>query len=127
MQNQPRARDDFDIRTGFIAGPGKKLIVADYEQLEMFILAHFSKDKGMITNIRAGKDIHTSNVELVWGEPYDEVTTAKKNKNDHSDRAKYLRILRTYIKVIGFGPQAAEAEVKLSSQRGSLKEIELPW
>jgi DNA polymerase-1 len=127
IQNQPRARDDFDIRTGFIAGPRKKLVVADYEQLEMFILAHFSKDSGMIANIKAGKDIHTSNVELVWGEPYDDVTAAKKNKNDHSDRAKYLRVLRTYIKVIGFGPQAAEAELKLSSQRGSLKEISLPW
>lgn len=119
LQNQPRPRDDFDIRTGFVASPGKKLIVDDYEQLEMFLLAHFSKDKGMIRNIIAGKDIHTSNVELVWGEPYADVAAAKKNKDDHSERAKHLRMLRLYIKVVGFGGRDESGRTKTCSKRGS--------
>lgn len=117
LQNQPRPRDDFDIRTSFIAGPGKKLIVSDYDQLEMFLLAHFSKDQGMISNILAGKDIHTSNVELVWGEPYADVAAAKKNKDDHSSRAKYLRELRNFVKVIGFGQHSGRTQT--CSKRGN--------
>lgn len=123
LQNQPRPRDDFDIRTSFIAGPGKKLIVADYDQLEMFILAHFSKDKGMIANIIAGKDIHTSNVELVWGEPYEDVAAAKKNKDDHSPRAKRLRELRNFVKVVGFGLNYGKAANSLARELGFIEVI----
>lgn len=118
-QNQPRARKDFDIRTAFIPPPGKKLIVSDYDQLEMFLLAHFSRDEGMIANILAGKDIHTSNVELVWGEPYDDVAAAKKDKSDQSDRAWYLRQLRDYVKVIGFGRRDESCRTQTCSKRGN--------
>lgn len=126
-QNVPRPRKNFDIRKSFIASPGKKLIVADYDQLEMFLLANFSNDKGMLRNIHMGRDIHTANVELVWGEPYDDVARAKKDKKWTGTRPDHLRDLRNQVKVVGFGQQTVEAELKLSSQRGSLKEISLPW
>ena len=119
LQNQPRPRKNFDIRKAFIAPPGKKLIVADYDQLEMFILAHFSKDKGLIRNIRNGRDIHTGNVELVWGEPYDDVNRAKKDKEWQDERADYLRELRNYVKVIGFGERKPRRS-KTHSKRGNL-------
>lgn len=118
LQNQPRPSKNFNIRKAFIAPPGKKLIVADYDQLEMFILAHFSKDKGLIKNIHDGKDIHTGNVELVWGEPYEDVARAKKDKEWQDERADYLRELRNYVKVIGFGERKSRRS-KTHSKRGN--------
>lgn len=124
LQNQPRPRKDFDIRKAFIAPKGKKIIVCDYDQLEMFILAHFSRDKGLIGNIKAGRDIHTSNVELVWGEPYDDVAAAKKNKDDDSDRAWYLRDLRNKVKVVGFGLNYGKAANSLARELGFFEKQE---
>ena len=118
LQNIPRPRKAFDIRKAFIPPPGKKLIVCDYDQLEMYILGHYSQDKGLLNNIRIGRDIHTGNVELVWGEPYDEVAAAKKNKEDKSERADYLRKLRNDVKVVGFG-QPNLGRSKTHSKRGN--------
>jgi len=123
LQNQPRPRKDFDIRTAFIAPPGKKLLVADYDQLEMFLLAHFSRDQGMIQNILDGRDIHTANVELVWGEPYDEVARAKKDKNWQDERADYLRELRNFVKVIGFGMNYGKAANSIARELGFVDEF----
>jgi hypothetical protein len=58
-------------------------------------------------------------VELVWGEPYADVAAAKKNKDDHSERAKHLRMLRLYIKVVGFGGRDESGRTKTCSKRGS--------
>lgn len=123
LQNQPRPNKTFDIRKAFVASPRHKLIVCDYDQLEMFILAHYSKDEGMIKNIIAGKDIHTSNVELVWGEPYADVAAAKKNKDDDSDRAWYLRDLRNKVKIIGFGLNYGKAANSLARETGILAKV----
>jgi len=115
LQNVPVTSSfGFEIRNAFIASPGHKLIVNDYDQVEMFLLAHFSNDEGMLRNIWMGRDIHTSNVELVWNEPYDDVAAAKKNKHDTSSRAEYLRKLRRRIKTIGFGLNYGKAARKLS-------------
>lgn len=124
LQNIPRFRKDFDIRSAFIAPPGMKIIVSDYDQLEMFILADLSKDKGLINNILAGRDIHTGNVELVWGEPYDDVAAAKENKDDKSDRACYLRDLRNKIKVICFGLNYGKHSNSLARELGFFDRIE---
>jgi DNA polymerase-1 len=121
LQNLPRERADYDIRTAFIPTPGNKMIVADYDQLEMYILGHMSQDKGLINQAIMGRDIHTANVELVWGEPYDDVAAAKKNKSDKSERAQRLRELRQFVKVIGFGQEIGRS--KTCSKRGNLSGV----
>jgi len=120
LQNQTRSGSAlFDIRKAFIATPGYKLIVADYDQLEMYVLGHFSGAEGLIEAAKSGRDIHTANVELVYLEPYDEVAAAKKTPGDQrTPRQKYLKALRDAIKNIGFGQH--QAEEKPSSQRGNL-------
>jgi DNA polymerase I-like protein with 3'-5' exonuclease and polymerase domains len=106
-QNFPRPDgDEWGIRRAFVSPPGCKLIVSDYEQLEMRIMAHMSGDKAMIKAIREGKDLHSFTVSrMIPGVTYEEVVAAKKVK-DHSkltDRQKWLLRLRQDMKAVGFG------------------------
>lgn len=108
-QNFPRAdTDEWGIRKAFVAPPGHKLIIADYEQLEMRIMAHMSRDKAMIGAIKEGKDLHSFTVSrMVPGVTYEEVIAAKKQKEEDksklTDRQKWLLLQRQDNKAIGFG------------------------
>lgn len=103
-QNFPRADgDEFGIRSAFVAPSGYKLIVADYEQLEMRIMAHMSRDKAMIRAILDGMDLHSFTVSrMVPGVTYEEVVAAKKAENP-TDHQMWLKGLRQDSKAIGFG------------------------
>jgi len=113
LQNIPAAREDqFKIREAFIASKGKKLIVADYAQLEMRLMAHFSGDEKMIKAIIDGIDLHCFTVSEMYGIPYEEVIGAvkheKKFKNGDtteplSQREEELLIYRQAAKATGFG------------------------
>lgn len=78
LQNIPRAsEDDFKIREAFVPGSQMCFIVADYEQLEMRLMAHFSRDQKMINAIKNGMDLHCLTVSEMYGTPYDTVIAAK--------------------------------------------------
>lgn len=106
-ENMPRPdNDNFGIRKAFVARPGYVLIVSDYEQLEMRILAHFSKDKYMISAIRDGKDIHCFTVSRMHdGITYEEAAEAVAacKAGNPTSRQKELKQLRQDDKPIGFG------------------------
>ncbi|KAL9316627.1 hypothetical protein ACSQ67_017628 [Phaseolus vulgaris] len=60
LQNQPALeKDRYKIRQAFIASPGNSLIVADYGQLELRILAHLADCKSMLEAFKAGGDFHS--------------------------------------------------------------------
>jgi len=60
LQNQPALEKDiYKIRKAFVAKPGCKLIVADYGQLELRVLAHLSNCTSMIEAFEAGGDFHS--------------------------------------------------------------------
>lgn len=60
LQNQPAGdKDKYQIRKAFVAEKGNKLIVADYGQLELRILAHMTKCTKMIEAFRLGGDFHS--------------------------------------------------------------------
>lgn len=57
LQNQPNNKK-FPIRKAFIASPGKKLLIADYSQIELRVMAHVSKDPRFMAAFLNGEDIH---------------------------------------------------------------------
>lgn len=121
LQNIPRPDEDkFKIRAAFCAALGYVLVVADYDQLEMKLMAHFSQDPQMIGAIRDGKDLHCYTVALMYGENYDEVYEAKeqkeRDKKGLTDRQKFLLLLRQAAKNTGFGLIYGIGPKKLSEQ-----------
>jgi DNA polymerase-1 len=56
-----------EIRAAFIAAPGRVLLSADYSQIELRLMAHFSDDPLLLNAYRTGQDIHTLTASEVFG------------------------------------------------------------
>jgi DNA polymerase-1 len=70
LQNIPiRTELGRQIRAAFIPRPGWRLVVADYSQIELRVLAHVSQDAVLIQAFRNGEDIHTRTAAEVLGVP----------------------------------------------------------
>ncbi len=70
LQNIPiRTELGREIRAAFVAEPGHVLLKADYSQIELRLLAHFSGDKLLVEAYRTGEDIHTLTASQVFGVP----------------------------------------------------------
>ncbi len=68
LQNIPiRTALGREIRAAFIPAPGNVLISADYSQIELRLMAHFSQDPLLLDAYRTGKDIHTLTASEVFG------------------------------------------------------------
>ena len=55
------------FRTAFVAPKGHKLLIADYDQIELRCIAHLAEDPGLIEAFEAGDDIHTATAARVFG------------------------------------------------------------
>ena len=85
LQNIPiRTELGRGIRAAFIADPGHVLLTADYSQIELRLLAHFSGDRLLVEAYRRGDDIHTLTASQVFGVPPLMVTA------DHRRQAKVV-------------------------------------
>ena len=70
LQNIPiRTELGREIRAAFTAAPGHLLLAADYSQIELRLLAHYSKDPLLVEAFRRGDDIHTLTASQVFGVP----------------------------------------------------------
>ena len=68
LQNIPiRSELGREIRAAFVAEKGKILLSADYSQIELRIMAHFSDDPVLVKAFRNGEDIHARTAEEVFG------------------------------------------------------------
>jgi DNA polymerase-1 len=68
LQNIPvRTELGREIRAAFVAAPGWTLLSADYSQIELRILAHFSEDAVLLEAFRRGEDIHARTAQEVFG------------------------------------------------------------
>jgi len=103
LQNIPiRTELGREIRAAFIAEPGNVLLAADYSQIELRLLAHFSQDRLLVEAFRRGDDIHTLTASQVFGVPPLMVTP------DHRRQAK----------VVNFGIVYGLSAFGLSQQLG---------
>jgi DNA polymerase-1 len=85
LQNIPiRTELGREIRAAFTAEPGYVLLAADYSQIELRLLAHFSEDPLLVEAYRRGDDIHTLTASQVFGVPPLMVTA------DHRRQAKVV-------------------------------------
>jgi DNA polymerase-1 len=80
LQNIPiRTAVGREIRAAFIAASGNVLMSADYSQIELRLMAHFSQDPLLLDAYRTGKDIHTLTAAEVFG--VDAATMDKETRN----------------------------------------------
>jgi DNA polymerase-1 len=85
LQNIPiRTELGREIRAAFTVEPGHVLLTADYSQIELRLLAHYSKDKLLVEAFRNGDDIHTLTASQVFGVPPLMITA------DHRRQAKVV-------------------------------------
>tara|TARA_Y100000996_G_scaffold212448_1_gene166856 strand:+ start:1499 stop:4183 length:2685 start_codon:yes stop_codon:yes gene_type:complete len=76
LQNIPiRTEDGRRIRQAFEATEGNKIISADYSQIELRVMAHLSKDKGLLEAFNQGEDIHAKTASEVFDVELNKVTT----------------------------------------------------
>ncbi len=105
LQNIPVRRElGRDIRRGFIARPGWTLLVADYSQVELRLLAHLSSDPAFVSAFVAGGDIHRQTAALIFGVSLDEVTAEMRA------RAKTINFATIY----GQGPHALARQLRIT-------------
>ncbi|MBS3805713.1 MAG: DNA polymerase I, partial [Oleiphilaceae bacterium] len=75
LQNIPiRSEQGRRIRQAFVAPEGRKLVAADYSQIELRIMAHLSGDKGLLQAFAKGEDIHSATAAEVFGTALDDVS-----------------------------------------------------
>ncbi len=103
LQNIPvRTPRGQAIRRGFIPREGWKFVVADYSQIELRLLAHFSEDESFIEAFRAGRDIHRETAALIFGIAESAVSSEQ----------------RARAKTINFGTIYGQGPFALSKQLG---------
>jgi DNA polymerase-1 len=115
LQNIPiRTELGRGIRAAFIAEPGHVLLTADYSQIELRLLAHFSNDPLLVEAFRRGDDIHTLTASQVFGVPPLMVTP------DHRRQAKVVNFGIVYgLSAFGLsqnlGIEPAEAKLFIAN------------
>ena len=75
LQNIPiRSSEGRQIRQAFVVPKGQVMVAADYSQIELRIMAHLSKDEGLLNAFAAGQDVHKATAAEVFGVTVDQVT-----------------------------------------------------
>lgn len=107
LQNIPvREEIGRQIRKAFIAPEGRVLLAADYSQIELRLMAHFSQDDALLDAFRHGQDVHRRTASEVLNIPLDQVT--------HDQRRQ--------AKAVNFGLLYGMSEFGLIRQLGFTRE-----
>jgi DNA polymerase I len=81
LHNIPiRSEEGRQFRRAFIPADGCELLVADYNQIELRVIAHLAQDPGLVEAFRTRADVHTETAKRVFGVEAAEVTLAMRSK-----------------------------------------------
>ena len=81
LQNIPiRTELGAEIRSCFVAEPGFRLVVADYSQIELRLMASFAQETALIEAYHRGEDVHRVTAAAVAGIPVEEVTKRQRER-----------------------------------------------
>jgi DNA polymerase-1 len=81
LHNIPvRTEEGLALRRAFVAAPGHLLLVADYDQIELRVIAHLAGDPGLRQAFAEGRDVHRATAARVFGVPEDEVTPEQRSR-----------------------------------------------
>jgi DNA polymerase-1 len=81
LHNIPvRTEEGRRLRKAFIPADGCRLLVADYDQIELRVIAHLSHDPGLVAAFAGGEDIHRTTAARVFGVPPEVVSPAQRNR-----------------------------------------------
>ena len=81
LHNIPvRSEEGRRFREAFVPAAGHELLVADYNQIELRVIAHLAQDPGLIEAFRTGQDIHTTTAARVFDVDPTDVTVEQRSK-----------------------------------------------
>ncbi|SUD48243.1 DNA polymerase I [Nocardia otitidiscaviarum] len=108
LQNIPiRTDTGRRIRDTFVVGPGfESLMTADYSQIEMRIMAHLSKDEGLIEAFNSGEDLHTFVASKAFDIPLSEV---------HPEMRRRIKAM-SYGLAYGLSAYGLSQQLKISAE-----------
>ncbi|MBM4444063.1 MAG: DNA polymerase I [Chloroflexi bacterium] len=110
LQNIPiRGELGNQVRRAFVAAPGCLLVSADYSQIELRVLAHLSRDAGLLTAFQEDKDIHAATAAEVFGVSLAEVT---------SDMRRIAKVVNFGV-AYGMSDYGLEQATELSREQAS--------
>jgi DNA polymerase-1 len=117
LQNIPIRTDaGRQIRDAFVVGKGPdgpfaELMTADYSQIEMRIMAHLSRDEGLIEAFNTGEDLHSFVAARAFGVPIEEVTAELRR------RVKAM----SYGLAYGLSAYGLAAQLKISTEEAKVQ------
>lgn len=125
LQNIPRPDTKLGkkIRGLFIAPPGYKMVVADYGQIEMVLLAHFAGPGPLYHGIHAGMDPHSATAAALNGIPVEEFMRRKKEGDPAISAMRQVAKGINFAIVYGAGPDkvARMAEITVAEAKRFLE------
>jgi DNA polymerase-1 len=81
LQNIPVRTDlGAEIRSCFVADEGSRLVVADYSQIELRLMAHFAQEPALLAAFRRGEDVHRTTAAAVAGIAPEQVTKEQRER-----------------------------------------------
>ena len=108
LQNIPvRTAEGRRIRQAFIAPAGYKLLAADYSQIELRIMAHLSKDEGLLNAFRNNLDVHTATAAEVFRVELADVS---------SDQRRSAKAIN-FVLIYGMGAQKLGKDIGVDTKQ----------
>lgn len=143
LQNIPVRREEGrEIRKMFIASPGSILISADYSQIELRLMAHFSEEENLVNAFKHNQDIHTLTASKIFNVPQELIDTEMRSsakavnfgiiygissfglaKNANVSNFQAKKFINEYFKEYPKVKSFMDNNVKLATKQGYLKTL----